>query len=380
MRSIHTSRLASLRAIRHTTHMNILAIETSCDDTAAAVVDYTDDAFDVRSNVVSSQVALHASYGGVVPNLAAREHEENIIPVLREALTTAAVAPDAIDLIAVTNGPGLIPSLIVGVSAATTLSWVWRNPLIGIHHIEGHIAANFITHPPRFPVLALVVSGGHTQLVLMRDYFQYDIIGQTLDDAVGEAFDKVARMLGLPYPGGPAIAAAAARHPDATANDIVTLPRPMLHSNNYHFSFSGIKTAVLYRIRDFRASHNLADDAPLPTPFVAAMSHAFQEAVCDVLIAKTVRAATAHNAKTVTLAGGVSANARLRTHMGAALAALPAPPAYSVPSMDYCMDNAAMIAVAAGMRYARMDAAQRAALTTTCHTLDADANLPLETH
>ncbi len=363
--------------------MNILAIETSCDETAAAVVYYANGTFDVRSNVVSSQVALHAQYGGVVPNLAAREHEKNIVPVLREAMTTAAMTPDAIDLIAVTHGPGLIPALIVGVSAAKTLSWVWHKPLIGIHHIEGHIYAHMLTTHTRsaFPLLALVVSGGHTQLVLMHNHFQYNIIGQTLDDAVGEAFDKVARMLGLPYPGGPAIATAARRHstkyPTNTADVAPDLPRPMLHSKDYNFSFSGIKTAVLYSIKDFCTHHALAPDTPLPQDFVDAMSYAFQEAVTEVLVKKTIRAAQEYNTKTITLAGGVSANTRLRTRLAESIKKNIPHAAYIIPDFTYCLDNAAMIAAAAALRYEHMSDDAHTALTQTYRTLDASAILSM---
>ncbi len=361
--------------------MKILAIETSCDETAAAVVTYDDGAFAVHSNIVSSQVALHARYGGVVPNLAAREHEKNIIPVITQALTQAGVTSDTIDAIAVTHGPGLIPALIVGVSAAKTLAFLWRKPLLGIHHIEGHIYANALADPRAmtFPLLALVVSGGHTQLVVMRDHFHYDIIGQTLDDAVGEAFDKVARMLGLPYPGGPAIATAAQKH-NATENSFASftdLPRPMLHSKNYDFSFSGIKTAVLYRIKDFRAAHNLADDAPLPQNFVAAMSNAFEEAVCDVLIAKTLRAVAQYNIATLTIAGGVSANTRLRTQLRQRLTDVAPTPTLLIPDLAYCLDNATMIAAAGALRFAHLSPTQRDAARDAYGTLDAHATLPL---
>ncbi len=361
--------------------MKIFAIETSCDETAAAVVDYTDGVFTVESNVVSSQVALHAQYGGVVPNLAAREHEKNIIPVIDESLQVAHVTPHDIDLIAVTHGPGLIPALIVGVSAAKTLAYAWEKPLIGIHHIEGHIYANALTsaQPLTFPLLALVVSGGHTQLVLMRNHLQYDIIGHTLDDAVGEAFDKTARMLGLAYPGGPAISRAATAH-DISNNHyaaFTTLPRPMLHSKDYNFSFSGIKTAVLYRIKDFRTAHNLLPDEPLPQDFINAMSHAFQEAVTEVLVAKTLRAAQEYHAKTITIAGGVSANTRLRERLGAALSDAQTQTIYTIPELAYCLDNATMIAAAAAVRYEHTPANKRAKLLTTYRTLDAAANLSL---
>lgn len=363
--------------------MKILAIETSCDETAAAVVDYTDGVFDVRANVVSSQVALHAKFGGVVPNLAAREHEKNILPVITEALAQAGATPDALDLITVTHGPGLIPALVIGTSAAKTLAYKWHKPLIGVHHIEGHIYANAISLPGgtadmQFPLIALVVSGGHTQLVLMRDHVQYEIIGETLDDAVGEAFDKAARMLGLAYPGGPAISKAAEKH-NTSLTDVAPLPRPMIHSGDFNFSFSGIKTAVLYRIKDFLKEHGLTDDAPLPEEFVHAMSYEFQEAVTEVLVKKTLKAVKEYGAHTVTIAGGVSANTRLRARLGNALADKYPETQYMIPQFDYCLDNAAMIAAAAAIHYERMTPTERAAARDAYRTLDASATLKMTT-
>lgn len=403
--------------------MNILAIETSCDETAAAVIMDTDGVLAVRSSVVSSQVALHAAYGGVVPNLAAREHEVNIVPVVTQALADAGIGPCDLGLVAVTDGPGLMPALAVGVAAARTLAYAWELPLLGIHHLEGHIYANAIGGDVQFPLLALIVSGGHTQLVLMRNHLQYDIVGQTHDDAVGEAFDKVARMLGLPYPGGPAIAAVAERYqnrkknlsrrhagpsagaslgvsPEAerSAEDRagrrrsgprvtedaatpstydITLPRPMIGSGDFDFSFSGIKTSVLYKIRNFRAAQGLADDAPLPADYVAAMAAAFQDAATDVLVAKTCAAADMYDAAQVIVAGGVSANMQLRERLGAALATRRPATRYSVPTMAYCLDNAAMIGAAAAIRWRHMDAAAREAAADAWRTLDPSAVRPL---
>ncbi len=351
----------------------ILALETSCDETAAAVVRDDGVTLHVCSSVVASQVALHAPYGGVVPNVAAREHERAIVPIIAEALRAARTAMREVDLIAVTHGPGLIPALIVGVSAAKALAWRYAVPLMGVHHIAGHIYAALLeegrTSLP-FPLLALVVSGGHTQLVLMRRDCGYTIIGETQDDAVGEAFDKAARLLGLPYPGGPAIAEAAARF-DAARHPTYDLPRPMLHSKNFHFSFSGLKTALLYAVRDVRARHGLRDDASLPNDDVIAFAHAFQMAAVDVLIAKTRRAARAHTVRGILLAGGVSANKLLR----ARLRDLCARDGYDcmVPAMAYCMDNAAMIAAAAAVQYRQMAEDERRILKQTYRTMDAAA-------
>lgn len=232
--------------------MKILSLETSCDETAAAIIDYSDGSTIVLANTVSSQASLHAKWGGVVPDLASREHIKNIVPVIEETLDRAKLSPTDIDLIAVTEGPGLMPALVIGVTAAKTLSLTWNKPLIGIQHLEGHIYANLLQDGIKlhFPLLALVVSGGHTELVLMKDHFQYEILGETQDDAAGEAFDKVAKMLGLDYPGGPLVAKRAdtwrTTHNEPAAEQF---PRPMLDADNFDFSFSGLKTSVLYYLK-----------------------------------------------------------------------------------------------------------------------------------
>jgi len=342
--------------------MIILSLETSCDETACAILEEKNGAFSVLANIVSSQIALHATWGGVVPNLAAREHLKNIMPVIDEALKKAKLTSKNIDLIAVTNGPGLIPALLIGVETAKTLSYLWKKPLIGIHHIEGHIYANFIpdkicieskVNPPageagsqkskeikiNFPILCLVVSGGHTQLVLMKKHLSYEIIGETQDDAVGEAFDKVARILGLGYPGGPAIAKVALK---ANSQKLkASLPRPMINSKDFNFSFSGLKTAVLYSVKknpDYKLQ-------------IANYCYEFQQAVCDVLISKTMRAAKKYNPKTIMLAGGVSANSELRRQLGEAIKKDLLDITYCIPETKYSIDNAAMIAIAASFRY-----------------------------
>ncbi|HIP49940.1 MAG TPA: tRNA (adenosine(37)-N6)-threonylcarbamoyltransferase complex transferase subunit TsaD, partial [Candidatus Pacebacteria bacterium] len=267
--------------------MKILAIETSCDETAASIVSVENDELLVNSNVISSQVELHAKWGGVVPNLAAREHTKNIIPVITKSLETANVTKKDINLIAVTHGPGLIPALLSGVSASKSLAFAWGKPLIGIHHIEGHIYANWIKNPNiEFPALALVVSGGHTQLVLMKKHCAYEIIGQTQDDAVGEAFDKVARILGLGYPGGPIISERATTFEKTNQTNDITLPQPMKNSGDYNFSFSGIKTATLYLVKNFRKENNLSDNEQPPQDFIDAVAHAFQTASTEILTDK----------------------------------------------------------------------------------------------
>src|SRR6266498_1023887 len=230
--------------------MKILAIETSCDETAAAVLEATESRFLVLSNVISSQIALHNQYGGVVPHLAAREHVKNINHVIKSALKEAKLIIPEVDLIAVTHGPGLGPALLVGLTYAKTLAWQYQKPLIGVNHMDGHIHSNWLEPSEPldniFPALNVMVSGGHTELVLMKDHGDYEIIGETLDDAVGEAFDKVARLLGEGYPGGPIISKLA----QEGNPQMFDLPRPMLKSKDYNFSYSGLKTAVLYLLRD----------------------------------------------------------------------------------------------------------------------------------
>ncbi|MBI5652367.1 MAG: tRNA (adenosine(37)-N6)-threonylcarbamoyltransferase complex transferase subunit TsaD [Chloroflexi bacterium] len=313
----------------------ILGIETSCDETAASVVQ---DGRVILSNVVATQIDLHAQYGGVYPELASREHVIKIIPVIEEALQSAGVAFRDLAAIAVTHGPGLAGSLLVGVNAAKALAFANDLPLIGINHLEGHIYAswlddrNLVFENP-FPLIALLVSGGHSELVLMRDHGAYQQLGCTLHDAAGEAFDKAARLLGLTYPGGPAIQKAA----DAGNSDAFKLPRAWL-KGTYDFSFSGLKTAVLHLVQSFK-------DAPLPVADIAA---SFQVAVADVLVEKTVRAADEYGAKQIILAGGVSANAVLRKTM-LERAEIPV----IIPPIKLCMDNGAMIAAAAARRFAR---------------------------
>lgn len=353
--------------------MKLLAIETSCDETAAAVIGLSDQTPSVLSSVVSSQAELHAKWGGVIPNLAAREHVKNIIPVVESALREARIIPAEFDAIAVTQGPGLIPALLVGVSAAKAIAIAWSKPLIGVNHLEGHIYANLFAEGAelRFPLLALVVSGGHTQLILMADHFQYELLGETDDDAAGEAFDKVAKMLGLPYPGGPEIGKRADAYRTAAERaPAKKFPRPMLGTGDYRFSFSGLKTAVLYSLKK-EPVEKLGD-----TDFIAEMSHEFQEAVVDTLVGKTERAVQAFQPKTLVIAGGVSANARLRERMEVMIAGYP-DCQFLMPPFQYSLDNAAMIGAAGILRYARMDERERAVLRTDASLLEPSAHFPL---
>lgn len=309
----------------------ILAVETSCDETAAAVVE---NGTTVLSNVIASQVDLHAQYGGVFPEVASRKHIEVIHAVITEAMNEAHSGFDDLDCIAVTQGPGLVGSLLVGVNTAKGLALGRNKPFLGINHIEGHIYSLWLTEAANeieFPVLTLVVSGGHTELYLMIGHGRYKHLGGTLDDAAGEAFDKVGRLLGLPYPGGPAIDEASERgHPDA-----FKFPRAIL-DEGFDFSFSGLKTAVLRQTKRFA-------DEQLPVYDLAA---SFQAAVVDVLVKKTERAAAAYGVTAVHLAGGVSANRALRRTMREHLTI---PVRYPPPI--YCTDNAAMIGAAAHWHY-----------------------------
>jgi N6-L-threonylcarbamoyladenine synthase len=345
--------------------MNILGIETSCDETAAAVVQ---DGRIVRSNVISSQIDLHRAHGGVVPELAARAQITAIVPVIEEALRIAGLTMPEADAIAVTQGPGLAGSLLVGVNAAKALAYALDRPLIPVNHLEAHVYANWLhvpgdeeLPPPEFPALCLLVSGGHTELLLLTDHARYHLLGQTLDDAAGEAFDKGARLMGLGYPGGPAIQRAAAGG-DAMA---FALPRAWLGESD-DFSFSGLKTALLRVVEPYR----LPDPGPAPVsdgPFpihrpptfrpdlpITDLTASFEEAIVEVLAVKTARAAKRTAAKSVLLAGGVAANRALRQRLvievESAFAGEPVPPV-RWPLIALCTDNGAMVAGLAFHRF-----------------------------
>ncbi len=311
-------------------HVNILAIESSCDETAAAVLA---DGQRLLANVINSQIAVHGRYGGVVPELASRKHVENIYPVVNEALATAGIGLSAIDAIAVTRGPGLIGSLLVGLSFAKALAYVTGVPCIGIDHMAAHLTSIFFSGEDiRFPCVTLVASGGHTSIYLMRSAVDFTLIGRTRDDAAGEAFDKVAKVLGLDYPGGPVISRLAADgDPDA-----IPFPRAWLEKDSLDFSFSGLKTAVALHVRG---------KTPAATADICA---SFQEAVVDVLTEKTMQAVRRHGAVQVAIAGGVAANPRLRQRIRKKAAASGV--AVAIPPVEFCTDNAAMVARAAAFR------------------------------
>ncbi|MGH2540647.1 MAG: tRNA (adenosine(37)-N6)-threonylcarbamoyltransferase complex transferase subunit TsaD [Actinomycetota bacterium] len=317
--------------------MITLGIETSCDETAVAVVE---DGFVLRSNLIASQVHLHERFGGVVPEVAARAHVEALNPLLEEGLTEAGVGFGEIDAVAVTVGPGLVGALLVGMAGAKAISLATGADLVGVNHLEGHYWANFLEHgPPQPPYVALIVSGGHTMLVHVPEMLHHVVLGQTLDDAAGEAFDKVARLLGLGFPGGPALDAMA-RQGDPQA---IRFPRAMEDSGDYDFSMSGLKTAVL---RYVKAAQAAGQDLHLPD-----LAASFQEAIVDVQVTKTIAAAEDVGVPTVLMGGGVVANTRLRERL--AQAGERAGIRVLFPSMALCTDNAAMIACVGAARWAR---------------------------
>jgi len=319
----------------------ILGIETSCDETAASIVE---DGRHIKSSVVASQIELHAPYGGVFPEVASRAHIERIEGVVSQALSQAHVGLDALDAIAVTRGPGLAGSLVVGVNMAKGLAMGAGLPLIGVNHLEAHLYSLWLIEDgpePEFPLLGLIVSGGHTELVLMQDHLTYERLGATLDDAAGEAFDKVARLLGLGYPGGPAIEAAS-EGGDPTAFDF---PRAWLEGT-WDFSFSGLKTAVLREVRELEPELEAGVEPPTKDLPVADLAASFQAAVVDVLVGKTLAAADETDARQLLVAGGVSANRALRASF-LARSKLPV----HVPPIQLCTDNAAMIAAVGHRRF-----------------------------
>ncbi|QJW47622.1 tRNA (adenosine(37)-N6)-threonylcarbamoyltransferase complex transferase subunit TsaD [bacterium BFN5] len=305
-----------------------LAIETSCDETSASVVA---NGRTVLSNIISSQIPLHQKFGGVVPEIASRKHIENVIPVVNEALVQAGVSLKDIAAIGVTYGPGLVGALLVGVAAAKALAFAADIPLVGVNHLEGHIFANFLAHPElEPPFMSLVVSGGHTSLVYVKAYNEFELVGQTRDDAAGEAFDKVARVMGLPYPGGPYIDRLAANGNISAIN----FPRALSDKNSFEFSFSGLKSAVLNYLNSAAQRGEAINQSD-----VAA---SFQAAVVDVLVSKAIQAAQQYHTKQLVLAGGVAANSMLKNRLGAACVDMGAKLYY--PDLVLCTDNAAMIA------------------------------------
>ncbi len=311
--------------------MIVLGIESSCDETSVAIVK---DGKEVLSNVILTQIDIHKMYGGVVPEIASRHHVYNVSMVFEEAFQRANLKYEDIDLVAVTEGPGLIGSLLVGINAAKTFSLMFNKPIIGVHHLAGHIYANAIEHEMKFPLMALLVSGGNTELIYMKDHFKFEILGGTLDDAVGEAYDKVARVVGLPYPGGP--------HVDKLAHegiDTYNLPRVFLGNDNYNFSFSGLKSAVI------NLHHNATQRGEEIN--IKNLCASFQTSVVDVLTTKTFKAAKEYNVKQIIVAGGVSANKGLKERFLSDTKGFE----ICIPSIKYCTDNAAMIAAAGYYQY-----------------------------
>ena len=304
--------------------MKVLGIETSCDETAAAIIEYKKNKFSVLANIISSQIPIHQITGGVVPEVAAREHIKNILPVINAALWDSQTKWEDLDRVAVATGPGLITSLMVGTETAKTISYLWKKPLYKVNHMEAHIAANYLSNKSiTYPAICLTVSGGHTEIVLITKQNHYKLIGATQDDAAGECFDKCAKVLGLPYPGGPAIAKLAQK-----GKPVINFPRPMIDSNDFNFSFSGLKTAVLYEKPNFK-KYSKKD-----------ICASIEQAIVDVLFIKTQKAVEQYKAKTVMLAGGVGANLALRKifrkNFKNSL----------IPSLEFTTDNAAMVAAA----------------------------------
>ncbi len=318
--------------------VTILGLETSCDETSVAVIRNGK----LLSNIISSQI-VHEQYGGVVPELASRAHQKLIVPVVNEAMAKAEVRKEELSAVAVAVGPGLMGSLLVGVNFGKAFAYGLGIPFIAVNHMEAHIYSNFIDDPvPQFPSMNLTVSGGHTQLVLLKDEFTYEIVGETKDDAAGEAFDKVAKMLNLGYPGGPQIDIYAKKgNPNA-----IKFPRPYATENDFHFSFSGIKTSVLYYLRD-----NKLRDTEIPEQLLADICASFQSSVVDVLVQKTIRAAQQYGVRDIAVAGGVSANSRLRDEMKKA--AEKNGLQLFIPKFEYCTDNGAMIAEVGYRKYQR---------------------------
>lgn len=312
----------------------ILGIETSCDETAASVVK---NGREVISNVVASQINIHKRYGGVVPEIASRQHVGNMTIVIEEAMRQAGLDFKDLTAIAVTQGPGLVGALLIGVEAAKALAYAHSLPLIPVHHIAGHIYANRFVTEMKFPLIALVVSGGHTELIYMKEHGHFEVIGETRDDAAGEAYDKVARTLNLPYPGGP--------HIDRLAQEgepTIDFPRAWLEDGSYDFSFSGLKSAVI------NMQHNAKQRGEEVNP--AEIAASFQESVIDVLVTKTIRAAKEYEAKQILVAGGVAANRGLRNRLNEKIAELRGVELV-IPPLKYCTDNAAMIAAAGSVFY-----------------------------
>lgn len=327
--------------------MIVLGLETSCDETGLALYD---SEVGLRGQVLYSQIKLHAEYGGVVPELASRDHVRKLIPLINQLLEQSGVKKSEIDAVAYTRGPGLMGALMTGALFGRTLAFALNKPAIGVHHMEGHMLAPLLSEtPPKFPFVALLVSGGHTQLMAAHGIGQYEILGESIDDAAGEAFDKVAKMLKLPYPGGPNISKLA----EQGSKEVFEFPRPMLHQG-LDFSFSGLKTAVSVQLKKLETEHANTEN------YHADIAASFQEALVDTLVKKSVKALKQTGLKSLVIAGGVSANKRLRERLELDLAKIKATVYYAEPAL--CTDNGAMIAFAG---YQRLKAGQQDGLAVT---------------
>jgi len=323
--------------------MYILGLESSCDESAASIIKARGQKVKVLSNVIASQIDIHARYGGVIPEIAAREHVLHILPTIEESLNLAKIKSQDLKAIAVTQGPGLVSSLLAATETAKVLSLIWKKPLIPVHHIIGHIYASFIdaSPTPRFPLLALVVSGGHSNLIYMKEHYDFKIIGETRDDAAGEAYDKTAKMLGLSYPGGPIIAKYAKEFRKSQKKSSLELPRPMIHSKDFDFSFSGLKTSLLYKLKKDK---NWKKKIP-------EYCFAIESAITDTLCYKSLKALEKYQVKSFILAGGVAANETLRKDIFAKISKEFPKIKIFLPNLAYTTDNAAMIAAAGYFAY-----------------------------
>lgn len=326
--------------------MIILGIESSCDDTSVSLLEASEEGFVVLAEKTASQIEIHKKYGGVVPEVAARAHAEYILPLIEEVMT----GQPKPDCIAVTSGPGLLTALLVGQEAARTLGYLWNVPIVAVNHIEGHIhSVELQKEKIQFPALCLIVSGGHTELIVMKDHGEYEKIGKTVDDAAGECFDKAAKLLGFDYPGGPKISKFALEG----NSEAIQFPRPMLKDKTYNFSFSGLKTSVLYYLQENQLSAVQINPINLPagifgmapqTPTINDFCASFEQAIIDVLVTKTLRAAEEYKPKTIVLGGGVSANRKLRETLVNTFSNTGT--TFLSPELRYAMDNATMIAIA----------------------------------
>ena len=344
--------------------MRVLGIETSCDETGLAIVEVSgNNSFEIIGQALYSQIAMHQNYGGVVPELASRDHIKRIIPLINQVVKDSGADLQSIDAIAYTQGPGLAGALLVGTSVAKALGMALGIPTIGIHHLEGHLLSPLLgqKYPLEFPFIALLVSGGHTQLMLVKGLGQYIILGETLDDAAGEAFDKTAKLLGLPYPGGPQVSALA----ESGQSERFNFPRPMLHSKDLDFSFAGLKTAVLTQVKKLGGTENLEPSAK------ADIAASFVAAITEVITEKCIAALKTHEQQHLIVAGGVGANVQLRERLNHACELIGAKVHY--PPLHLCTDNGAMIAFAGAMRLA-----QNPSLATSSRSFDVRPRWPLD--